>query len=25
MKLELGYVFIKDIQFAEISKVENGT
>ncbi len=25
MKLELGYVFIKDIQFAETSKVENGT
>ncbi|HKM01932.1 MAG TPA: glycine/sarcosine/betaine reductase component B subunit [Sedimentibacter sp.] len=25
MKLELGYVFIKDIQFAEVSKVENGT
>ena len=25
MKLELGYVFIKDIQFADISKVENGT
>lgn len=24
MKLELGYVFIKDIQFAEKSKVENG-
>ena len=24
-KLELGYVFIKDIQFAEASKVENGT
>ena len=25
MKLELGYVFIKDIQFADVSKVENGT
>ncbi|MEL7646599.1 MAG: glycine/sarcosine/betaine reductase component B subunit [Sedimentibacter sp.] len=25
MKLELGYIFIKDIQFAEVSKVENGT
>lgn len=25
LKLELGYVFIKDIQFAETSKVENGT
>jgi glycine reductase complex component B subunit alpha and beta len=25
LKLELGYVFIKDIQFAEVSKVENGT
>lgn len=25
LKLELGYVFIKDIQFAEFSKVENGT
>ncbi|MEA5096574.1 MULTISPECIES: glycine/sarcosine/betaine reductase component B subunit [Sedimentibacter] len=25
MKLELGYIFIKDIQFAEKSKVENGT
>jgi len=25
LKLELGYVFIKDIQFAEQSKVENGT
>jgi glycine reductase len=25
LKLELGYVFIKDIQFADISKVENGT
>ncbi|MGD9569799.1 MAG: glycine/sarcosine/betaine reductase component B subunit [Sedimentibacter sp.] len=25
MKLELGYIFIKDIQFAEESKVENGT
>ncbi len=25
MKLELGYIFIKDIQFAETSKVENGT
>lgn len=25
MKLELGYVFINDIQFAEVSKVENGT
>jgi glycine reductase complex component B subunit alpha and beta len=25
LKLELGYIFIKDIQFAEVSKVENGT
>lgn len=25
LKLELGYIFIKDIQFAEKSKVENGT
>ena len=25
LKLELGYIFIKDIQFAEQSKVENGT
>lgn len=25
MKLELGYVFIKDIQFSDVSKVENGT
>lgn len=25
MKLELGYIYIKDIQFAEKSKVENGT
>lgn len=25
LKLELGYVFIKDIQFSEISKVESGT
>ncbi|MFA9423028.1 MAG: glycine/sarcosine/betaine reductase component B subunit [Sedimentibacter sp.] len=25
MKLELGYIFIKDIQFADVSKVENGT
>ena len=25
MKLELGYIFIKDIQFAEQSKIENGT
>lgn len=25
MKLELGYIFIKDIQFADESKVENGT
>ena len=25
LKLELGYIFIKDIQFAEMSKVENGT
>jgi glycine reductase len=25
LKLELGYIFIKDIQFAETSKVENGT
>nr|WP_312578554.1 glycine/sarcosine/betaine reductase component B subunit [Sedimentibacter sp.] len=25
MKLELGYIFIKDIQFADMSKVENGT
>ena len=24
MKLELGYIFIKDIQFADVSKVENG-
>jgi len=25
LKLELGYIYIKDIQFAEESKVENGT
>lgn len=25
LKLELGYIFIKDIQFADVSKVENGT
>ena len=25
LKLELGYVLIKDIQFADVSKVENGT
>lgn len=25
LKLELGYIFIKDIQFAEKSRVENGT
>ena len=25
MKLELGYIFIKDIQFAEESRVDNGT
>jgi sarcosine reductase len=25
LKLELGYIFIKDIQFAEVSRVENGT
>ncbi|MDD4088324.1 MAG: glycine/sarcosine/betaine reductase component B subunit [Tissierellia bacterium] len=25
MKLELGYIFIKDIQFSDVSKVENGT
>lgn len=25
MKLELGYIFINDIQFADVSKVENGT
>ena len=25
MKLELGYINIKDIQFADVSKVENGT
>jgi len=25
LKLELGYIYIKDIQFAEKSKVENGT
>ena len=25
LKLELGYVFINDIQFAEQSRVENGT
>ncbi len=25
LKLELGYIFIKDVQFAEVSKVENGT
>lgn len=24
MKLELGYIFIKDIQYADVSKVENG-
>ncbi|MFA6782678.1 MAG: glycine/sarcosine/betaine reductase component B subunit [Sedimentibacter sp.] len=25
MKLELGYILIKDIQFSDVSKVENGT
>jgi len=25
LKLELGYIFIKDIQFSDVSKVENGT
>jgi len=25
LKLELGYIFIKDIQFADVSRVENGT
>lgn len=25
MKLELGYIYIKDIQFSDVSKVENGT
>jgi len=25
LKLELGYIFIKDIKFADVSKVENGT
>ncbi len=25
MKLELGYIFIKDIQFSDVSKVEDGT
>ena len=25
MKLELGYIYIKDIQFSNESKVENGT